>query len=278
MRTRRMTWVVLIGSVLAFLAGSTPATADTVVECGSVITGDTVLTHDLLGCENGLVVVASDVTLDLGGHQVTGRGAGIGVNAFAASGVLVRNGAIRGFENGLVVGGGSVSRLDLASNGLGVRLFTGRLEESAIHHNAIGVDLPHPNVQVVGNRILNNAGAGIVAERADNSTFEGNLVMGNGGDGLHIFESTSAILDNTFSRNGGDGLMIDEGQCGFLNFYRVAANLARENGALGINVATPSCGEPHELLDGGGNAASHNGDVRECTIVVCAPNRGQAQK
>jgi parallel beta-helix repeat protein len=278
MPRRRTGWFALVTLVVAFLAGATSASADTIVECGSVITVSTVLTHDLRGCEEGLTVAASDVTLDLGGHQLTGSGVGVGVNAFQATGVVVRNGAIRGFERGLVVGGGTVSELNLASNGVGVVLFTGRLEGSLIHQNGTGVELPHPNDHIVGNRILNNAGSGIFATGADNSVFEGNLVMGNGGDGLHIFESTSTISNNTLSRNGGDGLFIDEDHCGFANFYRVAANLANGNGALGINVSLPSCAEPHDLLDQGGNAASRNGDVRECTVVECASNRGQAKK
>ena len=127
---RRRTGILLAAAsaaiVLAWGLTAAGAAADGVVGCGSVITEDTVLTHDLLDCENGLTVAAPDVTLDLGGHQIGGRGAGFGVGV-GAQGAVVQNGTITCFGEG-VLGGGSestVSHLDLLSNGVGV-LWGGR--------------------------------------------------------------------------------------------------------------------------------------------------------
>jgi parallel beta-helix repeat protein len=268
---------------------TTPARgADGVIECGSVIAEDTTLTHDLSDCENGLIVAAPNVTLDLGGHLVLGRGAGEGVRV-QAEGVVVHNGTVRAFGVGVAFADGSsgatVSHLNLESNGSGIRspLFDGPeqvlIENNTVHANGVGVALYFArSSQVLGNRILNNQGHGIDAFRADGSLIEGNLVTGNGSDGVHLIENIAVVTDNTFSRNGGDGLEISE-ICGFLNHYRIGSNVASHNGSLGINVHSTPCPEPFDLLDAGGNAARRNGDPRECTFhVECAPNRGQAQQ
>ncbi len=79
------------------------------VACGDVITADTTLTSDLNCSGGGLLILAdaSDVTLDLAGHTISGSGvaAGIGVgwNASQDPGptVTVENGAVRNFGRGI---------------------------------------------------------------------------------------------------------------------------------------------------------------------------------
>ncbi|HVL98011.1 MAG TPA: carboxypeptidase regulatory-like domain-containing protein, partial [Egibacteraceae bacterium] len=88
------------------------ATADFVLQagqdplrCGDVITEDTTLEADLGPCpDNGLIVGADNVTLDLGGHTIFGTdavGDGAGVLIDNRTGVTVRNGTIRGFDGGV---------------------------------------------------------------------------------------------------------------------------------------------------------------------------------
>jgi hypothetical protein len=130
--------------------------------------------------------------------------------------------------------------------------------------------------RIVDNRILHNEHNGIGAFRWWPLVFQGNLVKGNGSTGVELVQSHAQVLDNTFDRNGGDGLAIID--CGHTNFFRVGANLARENGNLGLSV-NPGCPDASDLLDVGGNAASRNGDPQECTPnLICARNRGQANK
>ena len=85
------------------------------ISCGQTITSNTTLGTDLNGCpDQGLVIGASNITLDLNGHtieadgqiedQCNGPGAGDwGIaNAGGYDRVTVKNGAILGFEEGLI--------------------------------------------------------------------------------------------------------------------------------------------------------------------------------
>jgi len=272
---------------------TTAGAANGGVGCGSVITEDTVLTQDLLDCENGLIVSAPQVTLNLGGHQIVGRGVGEGVRV-AAPGVAVEGGAIEGFGVGVALtresSGSLTSNLEIASNGTGIgslppgRSGGHRIENSTIHHNGTGVAvIGAAEVEIVGNRILHNAGAGLFTVLADGSLVQGNQFRGNGSDGAQLVESTALVLDNTFSGNGRHGLWVNDQCFAGTTFYRVGSNLANGNAGLGLNVdiACPSPPFPPGLLDNldaGGNAADRNGDPRECTVVQCALNRGQAKK
>jgi hypothetical protein len=73
------------------------------VKCGDVITRDTKLRNDLVGCPgSGLVIGADDVTLDLNGHTISGDSdfsdseeAGVQVRGFDEA--VVKNGTIENF-------------------------------------------------------------------------------------------------------------------------------------------------------------------------------------
>jgi parallel beta-helix repeat protein len=82
------------------------------VSCGDVITEDTTLDSDL-DCgdlsadESALVIGADGVTLDLGGHSVSGPAAGIGIdNIDGHDDVRIVNGTVRGFDDGVFLAAG----------------------------------------------------------------------------------------------------------------------------------------------------------------------------
>ena len=107
---------IVIGALvcgLLMIQVSEPAAANH-VGCGDVITQDTTLDSDLIDCpENGLVVGASDVTLDLGGHTVDGIDPNNGYSGILVSnriGVTVRNGDVYDFYKGLEITGFDESR------------------------------------------------------------------------------------------------------------------------------------------------------------------------
>ncbi len=258
MRLGTLAGAAVLATVGCVLAGAANAqTGD--LACGALVTENTVLTHDLLGCDEGVTIAAPNVLLDLGGHSIAGRGTGTGVRV-DAQGVTVRNGSVSGFGIGVA---GSFADLTL--------------DGSAIHHNGTGL-LLQGRSRVVRNMIFGNGGHGILSNRADGSLFDDNDVSGNGGDGVHLIESVSVITGNTFHKNGGTGLFVDDLCFDGLQAYRVGANTATHNGALGIDIHFAACPIVLDLLDAGGNAAHHNGDERECTMVVCARTRGQAKK
>ncbi len=67
--------LVTLPTVLLLPAGVTGAGA-AVLSCGQTITQSTVLENDLTGCpNNGIVIGANNITLDLNGHTVAGTAA-----------------------------------------------------------------------------------------------------------------------------------------------------------------------------------------------------------
>jgi len=316
----RVVFIVTLLVTMGFWALGGAASADDGIQCGSVITEDTVLTHDLLDCENGLVIGAPNVTLDLGGHRVVGRGTGTGIELTVpeaeAHSSTVRNGSIRSFGIGVSVGSSfyptgaagmaTLSNLNIASNGTGIWVHAEviqpgnakgtRIEQNKIQDNADDGIFVHASgkVDVIDNRIRGNGRSGIFFEQCRGGfggpcSIEGNRVTKNGRGAL-LYDSGGPVLDNTFSENAGDGLFVSDYMCQFLDGHRVGANLAVDNGGLGIGAGGypasdgGSCESGgYELFDAGGNAASRNGDPRECAMfqvengITCARNRGQAK-
>ena len=83
-----------------------PAQSKAEFICGQTITEDTVLTEDLAcppGTGSGIVIGASNITLDLGGHTVSGYAPGTGVFSIDQEGITIRNGTIEGFNAGVFV-------------------------------------------------------------------------------------------------------------------------------------------------------------------------------
>ena len=104
--------------VLAGVVALSGAEAASNASCGDTITTDTTLHQDLVNCpNNGIVIGADDVTLDLNGHLIDGDGtpaAGcdpetefcdIGVVNDGHDGVTVKHGSVREFAVGVFVAG-----------------------------------------------------------------------------------------------------------------------------------------------------------------------------
>lgn len=94
-------WLVLLQLVAGLPAESRPD-----VNCGDMIIEDTTLDQDLVcppGTEWAIVIGASNVTLDLGGHTLSGHAPGVGVLATGREGLVIRNGTIEGFQEGVFV-------------------------------------------------------------------------------------------------------------------------------------------------------------------------------
>ena len=94
------------------------------VSCGDRITADTTLDRDLVNCpNNGIVIGADDITLDLNGHRIDGDGTefatchprrefcDVGVLSDGHDGVTVRGGSVRKFGTGVFVGKARHNRL-----------------------------------------------------------------------------------------------------------------------------------------------------------------------
>ena len=112
-RPRR--WIVHLAicvalALVASLFLAAPATAAHVT-CGQVITTNTTLDSDVGPCsDDGIIIGADYVTLNLNGHRVFGtpnRGDGAGILVSGRRGVHVTNGVVSNFDGGVVIEGGS---------------------------------------------------------------------------------------------------------------------------------------------------------------------------
>ena len=66
------------------------------MQCGDTITQDTTLDSDLLDCPGPAIIVGADgITIDLGGHTVSGQVFGPSVGNSGFDDVTVRNGRLQ---------------------------------------------------------------------------------------------------------------------------------------------------------------------------------------
>jgi parallel beta-helix repeat protein len=208
-----------------------PAAAN--VDCGDTITQDTKLKHDLRNCTgDGLVIDASDVTLDLNGHVVDGDGSGGGhgvVIAPSRQGVVVKNGKVRQFNDGVFVG----------QEGRGHRLLHLRL----LDNRRIGLHLEGAieNSLVRSVESAGNDDHGFSVFLSTGIVFERATASGNGGRGFELAALDEGVVDESGARNNGDdGLFLDANSNGVL----VRDFVADRNQDSGLLVS----GSGHTLL------------------------------
>ena len=167
-RRSRVAMLAVLALVVSALATAGGASAAPVkLACGSVITKSTVLAGDVGPCpENGITIAASNVMLNLNGHQVLGTFTaepplpptnvvdGIGIEFADVHGSTVRNGTVSHFSLGVDIQNGGSNRVvdmnvhdnigvlptDTANNGDGIALFGSnynRIADNSIVHNGV---------------------------------------------------------------------------------------------------------------------------------------------
>ena len=156
--------------------------------CGDTITVDTKLTSDLVNCpNNGIVIGADNITLDLNGHVIDGDGAefsdcppdevcDVGVVDFDHHGVTIKGGRVREFTFGALVVGARDSRLSRLA--LKDNLFSGLLVAESEHSEIDGLS-------VSGNGLTTDQ-AGIDLFDSHHLTLAGNDVFANGDIGFFV--------------------------------------------------------------------------------------------
>jgi hypothetical protein len=121
--SRLLVLALVVAGVTVLGAGSALASH---VRCGDTITTDTTLDSDLVNCpNNGIVIGADNITLDLNGHIIDGDATpvdpcpegetcDVGVdNSAGHSGVTIEGGSVQQFSLGILVAGGAAhNRLD----------------------------------------------------------------------------------------------------------------------------------------------------------------------
>jgi parallel beta-helix repeat protein len=279
--------------------GATQASASD-VSCGDEITADTTLDSDLVDCpNNGIVIGADDITLDLDGHLIDGDGtlfAGcpegeacdVGLLNEGHDGVTVRDGSVREFAYGAVVGGARHNRVlgISSSRNLLFGIVVGGsarsvVRDSSSHDNiapegdGMGMFGSH-DVRIVDNSFRNNPGPGIHVEESTHNLIKGNLFSRNGPGLLMQKSDRNQVRRNRFSRDGGvlvfrgdrnviarnrasravEGIAIEKGR-GNLVVRNVVVH-ARGKAGIRLGIGSPSIGGANNVVRG--NLVRGSGD------------------
>jgi hypothetical protein len=236
---------------LALVCAAPPAFANH-VQCGDVITTDTTLDSDLIGCPaDGLVIEGQDVTLDLNGHTVSGpgrSGGNRGIYGIFATGAVVENGVVENFGHGVYLyqaNGATVRGMTIRADGSGVTLY-GRPTQNHIEENTItdiGAGL--------------NGGWGVYVEegffsgdekyRPADNRIERNSVEAQGGysAGIAVFATdANVIADNQLSTLG-LGIQL----AGYFDVETTDQNSTEGNVVSGNTISAPPGGSPMEGID-----------------------------
>ena len=213
--------------------------------CGAMITASITLTANIGPCPgSGLVIGADNITVNLGGHSITGTGTGDGTRAgvmiFGHQGVTVTNGSISNFDAGVAVNLGAnntISKLNIHDNvgpgttvalSDGIAIFhsfgTQVLNNTLTHdgtHSGIGVYGLDSNATVIKNNVVKaTAGtrsSGILVTALlepnddrrglpiEGNTIFGNTVSGNQAAGIVSVTNINALIQSNQVANNGVG-------------------------------------------------------------------------
>lgn len=202
------------------------------VNCGQTITVDTKLANDLIDCpENGIVIGAEGITLDLNGHTVDGDGARDGDdygvdNSAGHDGVTVQNGSVREFIEGVLLVGASANRLrDLSTS-------------HQAHGGILMADSTH--IRVEKNSSVADCG-GVIVIRSREIRVERNSVSDHTCAAIPVFESEHVrIAHNSIDGGGYQGTIVAGESAGIFvccsAHIRIERNSVTGNGFVGVFV------------------------------------------
>jgi parallel beta-helix repeat protein len=215
---------------LTAVIGAVPAYA-VMPACGSTINVNTTLTGDMTCPGDGLNIGASGITLDLGGHTITGPGSEVrpsptgifaGVRVFSGrTGVTVKNGTVQNFFVGettqVNANGNEITGLTLSGNGQGLSTQTttsppASSDNNYIHGNTIvastnaPVSLGGSGSRFESNEVVNNRFG--VAVGGSNTSVRSNRISGNGSTGINVNGSNNVVSGNGIDQNSGNAVNI----------------------------------------------------------------------
>jgi parallel beta-helix repeat protein len=223
------------------------------VSCGATITTDTMLDSDLVNCSNnGIVIGADNITLDLNGHTIDGDGepfascpenefCDIGVLNDGHDGITVMNGSIGEFAVGAFVGRARHNRVLGISSSRNV-FFGFVVTESARSlvrdssgsgnlrpdGDGMGVFGSH-DIRVLQSSFRHNPLGMHIEDSADNLIKE-NDISGNSGPGLLIQADNNEVRRNMCARNKSACIIVSSGDRNL-----IARNHGfRDGGGIGI--------------------------------------------
>jgi parallel beta-helix repeat protein len=227
--------------------------------CGNEVSRDMVLEADVV-CDRGpaFVIVADGVTLDLGGHTVSGASPagtpGPGISLRQVRGATVRNGTVQRFEAGVAVEGGAanlIEGLTVQDNvgppdgDFGDGIVINDSSDNVVRGNVVVRNGPFSGItlgpRATGNQVLDNTvadnnmastdhpdagrqtmGVRIEGPAANHNKVVGNTVTGSGCDGIVVL----ATCDNPDDEPPCEGTPPNE-------HNEIGGNTTRANGTSG---------------------------------------------
>jgi parallel beta-helix repeat protein len=228
--------------------------------CGDTITADITLDSDLIDCpNNGIVIGADGITLDLNGHMIDGDGmlvdpcpedefCDVGVLNDGHNGVRITGGTVQEFAFGAFVfsaRGNVLSNLTMVDHVLSgillVEVARTTVRGSTASRNAgpdsgVGITLfESHNDRIVGNASVNNRELGIHLILSNHNYAGRNQVHGNREGGIVLQGDRNHIV---FNRVVEDGILITLFDGGRAVGNVVRRNVVRDARRAGISVDT----------------------------------------
>jgi len=233
-----------------------PITDAATLTCGQEITQDTTLQGDLIcSTSPALIIAADNVTLDLNGFSITGKGTlargGPAILVRDVNGCTVQKGTLQRFGAGVAVMGGSgnvIQNLTVADNvggdegdfGDGITITDSK--DNRVQGNIVARNGPYSGISLLGASTGNEIRDNIVT---DNNMLPGDPAAGRQDSGIRIEgpgANNNKVLGNTVTGSGGEGIVIlptcvnRETQCAGSRPNKgneIADNLSHKNGTSG---------------------------------------------
>jgi parallel beta-helix repeat protein len=213
------------------------------VFCGQTIDHSLRVANNLFDCpDDGLVIGAPNIIIDLAGHRIDGTGGSgdVGIdNTAGHGGVKVRNGVVTGFENGVRLAGAKgnviawLHMLDNALNGIRLELSSedNTVKASTAAGNGFdGISLNGSSGNTLrSNRALSNSTGFGVRSSSNSNTLESNTAWGND-FGFSVSSSDNVVLGNSASNNDTHGFF----SSGSSDNNTFRGNSATGNGSIGF--------------------------------------------
>jgi hypothetical protein len=238
------------------------------LKCGETVTESVTLTANLTNCHgDGLIAGARGITINLGGHTISGTGSGSGVVGIGLETVTIENGTVTGFEYGIMAIDGNVTIHGIAAtsneeDGIQAEGVTVSITDSTANDNQLlGIfTFETGRLNITDSTANGNTVMGMLVA-ADKNSIAGSTANDNNRDGIFsLAEETLSITGSTANGNKEDGIVGIVNNCGNCSpvgkTLSVASSTANGNGGNGI-VATFILEEPYQgALDATAKAVS----------------------
>jgi parallel beta-helix repeat protein len=237
-------YALAIAAILAAVAGSTPATAQTSVSaCGQILSkpGQYVLSTDL-DCSgtfaSGVSITSSDVVFHLANHTITSQDCDLskdidGISAQGPlTGIRIDGGTVRGFNDGIVLSSSHSQILGMTVTnactfGIALQGDHNRVQSSLVTGNlgyGIGLQVSTSHV-ISGNEISNNSSGIGLSNHANNNLVVNNRIHENTVFGVLInFGTSNVIKENELDGNSVGIELQDSGNAVLGNIVNASLN------------------------------------------------------